>query len=106
MHAKAVVSPVLAAILLAGCGREEVSSSRVWRPTTANPPVRKVAEEMPMYVEDMKDGDVIVTVNGVPFTKRDADIKLKRTRWTLYVDQRLKPERKNEMFKAFGAVWI
>lgn len=106
MHAKAVVMSVLAAILLAGCGREEAASPRVWRPTMENPQVRKFAEEAPMYVEDMKDGDVIVAVNGVPFTKRDADIKLKRTRWTLYIDQRLKVERKNDMFRAFGVQMI
>ena len=76
---KTVSAAALLALLAYGCGK-----SGEWAPTMENPPQVKfkyLGKDTP--VQDLKDDDVIVAVNGEALTKKEFYARMSQVAWTI-----------------------
>jgi len=97
------VVATLVAVMVVGCSDR---ASKAWEPTMTNPAEKTVKVGKPMFVEDMADDDVIVSVNGVKFTKKDFDQKMARLTWSLHNDPRMRMAQKQSIYMNYGRTLI
>jgi len=108
MRARAIIYGLTLLALAAGCEKRATREPLTgpWKPTMVNPPIRELPVCEPKDINQLKDEDILLSVNGMALTKGDFGLAMKRYWWSLEQDKMKKPEVRTREYKLYGKQYL